>query len=476
MRRSNISFIAVLTAAMMVFAGGYALAAESATAGYERPDVNHSSAVSPYSGNTTLQGLSVLLALADGDDAGDEVRDSLLASGIADVVGHFSCRNGTPTMADLEGYDCVITWSNNPYQNPVATGDTLAAYVEAGGAVVICEFAFYSPTFDLEGRIMSEYSPFTTGTTGYQTHNLGWYDPTHPIMENVTACSEFYDFDVTLQGNVEDVARYDNDWPLVAANADYTNVVAINAYFGTPARRWTGDMMRILLNSVVYACGGGAEVTMRCETLTPVFCRGKNFYFTLTVRNNTEDNVSGTLTFTGYAGYDCDPVSALVAIPRAKTYPPGETVEYYFFKVPNAAGPGPYSASVGGTLGEVDLFCCMNTDVVQCEPWRVGDNSEWELVEVDRPEVLPTVTSLAQNYPNPFNAETNISFSLAEAGNVSLNVYDITGRLVTTLVDGQMDAGSHVVAWDASNVSSGVYFYKLAAGDYSATKSMNLLK
>jgi len=108
---------------------------------------------------------------------------------------------------------------------------------------------------------------------------------------------------------------------------------------------------------------------------------------------------------------------------------------------------------------------------------RRSNNTEWELVEVDRSEIgLPTVTSLAQNYPNPFNANTNISFSLAEAGNVSLNVYDITGRLVTTLVDGQMDAGQHVVVWDASSVSSGVYFYKLSTGDYSATKSMNLLK
>jgi hypothetical protein len=119
----------------------------------------------------------------------------------------------------------------------------------------------------------------------------------------------------------------------------------------------------------------------------------------------------------------------------------------------------------------------MNLDIIQCGPFRIGDNTEWSLHEVERPEVgLPTFTSLDQNYPNPFNATTNISFNLAEAGNVSLNVYDITGRLVTTLVDGQMDAGQHVVAWDGSNVSSGVYFYKLSTGDYTATKSMNLLK
>jgi hypothetical protein len=175
-----------------------------------------------------------------------------------------------------------------------------------------------------------------------------------------------------------------------------------------------------------------ADVLMTCENLTPVICRGKNLYFVLTVTNNSGGNVSGTLTFSGYAGYGCDPGNVLVAIPRAKTYPVGVTTQYYF---------------------------------------------EWELVEAERPEVgLPTVTCLVQNYPNPFNAETNISFSLAEAGNVTLKVYDITGRLVATLVNGYQEAGEHVVSWDASSVSSGVYFYKLATADYSATKSMNLLK
>jgi hypothetical protein len=219
------------------------------------------------------------------------------------------------------------------------------------------------------------------------------------------------------------------------------------------------------------------DVSMTCTCLSPVFCRGKNFYFKLAVTNATGGNVTGTLTFCGYAGYDCDPGNVLVGIPRSKTYVPGTTEEYYFFKVPNAASPGQYSASVGGTLGGVDLFCCMNTDIIQCGPFRTGGSTEWALEQVDRPDAaLPTTTALHQNYPNPFNAETNVSFSLAEAGNVSLKVYDLSGRLVTTLVDGQMDAGEHVVSWDASNVSSGVYFLMLATADFSATKTMNLLK
>ncbi len=227
----------------------------------------------------------------------------------------------------------------------------------------------------------------------------------------------------------------------------------------------------------IHPCVQLAGVLMVCENLTPIFCRGKNFYFKLSVENRTEDDLSGPMTFSGYAGYDCDPGNNLVNIVRNKTYPPGITENYYFFQAPNAALPSQYSASVSGTLAGCDLFCCMNTDIIQCSPFKVGDNTEWQLMEVERPEVeLPTFTSLDQNYPNPFNANTSISYTLTEAGNVSLKVYDISGRLVTTLVDQRQEAGEHEVTWDGSDVSSGVYFYKLQTSVFTDVKEMNLLK
>jgi len=216
---------------------------------------------------------------------------------------------------------------------------------------------------------------------------------------------------------------------------------------------------------------------MNCQTLTPVFCRGGDFYFRLRVTNYTEGNLSGTMAFSGYRGYDCDPVNLLVTVPRQKTFPLGLTETYYYFKVPNAAVPGRYSTSVGGVFAGHEVFCCMNTDIIQCSPFRTGDNSTWELMEVNSPEgVLPMVAELHQNYPNPFNASTRIGYSLAEAGNVNLKVYDISGRLVATLVEGYQDAGEHVATWNASDISSGVYFYKLTTSLHSEVKRMNLLK
>jgi hypothetical protein len=218
-------------------------------------------------------------------------------------------------------------------------------------------------------------------------------------------------------------------------------------------------------------------VLLDCRALTPIFCRGKHFYFKLSLTNNSGSYVSGTLTFSAYAGYDCDPTNVLVNIPRARSYPPGVTERYYLFKVPNVANPGQYSASVAGTLNDVELFCCMNTDIIQCSPFRGEEIIEWQLAEVERAEMaLPTTTELYQNYPNPFNVSTSISYSLARPGEVCLNLYDLSGHLVATLFEGYQEAGEHLVSWEAIGVSSGTYFYRLTADDYTATRRMILLK
>jgi len=84
--------------------------------------------------------------------------------------------------------------------------------------------------------------------------------------------------------------------------------------------------------------------------------------------------------------------------------------------------------------------------------------------------------ALSQNYPNPFNPTTMISYQLPAASRVSLKVYDMVGRQVATLVNGQMEAGAHQVSFDASRLASGVYFYQLQAGSFVASKKLVLLK
>ena len=90
--------------------------------------------------------------------------------------------------------------------------------------------------------------------------------------------------------------------------------------------------------------------------------------------------------------------------------------------------------------------------------------------------ILPLRFALEQNYPNPFNPTTIIKYSVPKQSYVSLKVYDILGREVATLVNEEKPAGTYEVSWEAKNLASGVYFYKISAGDYTAVKKMILLR
>ena len=83
---------------------------------------------------------------------------------------------------------------------------------------------------------------------------------------------------------------------------------------------------------------------------------------------------------------------------------------------------------------------------------------------------------LAQNYPNPFNPSTKINYGLEKAGEVEITVYNILGNKIATLVNGIKSAGNHSVSFNASNLSSGIYFYKIVTNGFVQTKKMILEK
>jgi len=106
---------------------------------------------------------------------------------------------------------------------------------------------------------------------------------------------------------------------------------------------------------------------------------------------------------------------------------------------------------------------------------HLGSAGDGDLVNV------PTVTTLRMNYPNPFNPSTTISFDVAQAGHVVIEVFNVRGQRVQSLVDGVYVAGRHSVVWDGNdfsgrNVASGMYFYRMTTGNYSSVRKMLLMK
>ena len=89
---------------------------------------------------------------------------------------------------------------------------------------------------------------------------------------------------------------------------------------------------------------------------------------------------------------------------------------------------------------------------------------------------VPGSFALSQNFPNPFNPTTKIKFQIPKSGLIKLIIYDALGREVQTLVNEQLSPGTYQADFDGTNLSSGIYYYKLESADYTETKKMVLIK
>lgn len=102
--------------------------------------------------------------------------------------------------------------------------------------------------------------------------------------------------------------------------------------------------------------------------------------------------------------------------------------------------------------------------------------NKWEPTDVNDDNMSPDKYALSQNYPNPFNPSTSIKYAIEKPGMVSLKVYDVLGREIATLVNQEQTTGVYTVQFDASALSSGIYFYKLESGSFSQVNKMMLIK
>ncbi len=182
------------------------------------------------------------------------------------------------------------------------------------------------------------------------------------------------------------------------------------------------------------------------------------FNYTLKVTDN-----KGAIDQTGSQITIKDTVTYLSVDPSSGTIPPGGSVSVTVHL--NAAGlpEGNYQGvvSIKSNGGNINI----PIDILISQTVDVADKNQ-----------LPKKITLFQNYPNPFNPNTNIKFEIPQSGLVNLEVFDISGRKISTLVNQKLAAGTHQVIFDGSNLASGIYLYRLISNESVDTKKFILLK
>jgi hypothetical protein len=133
----------------------------------------------------------------------------------------------------------------------------------------------------------------------------------------------------------------------------------------------------------------------------------------------------------------------------------------------NSNSPKEYSFMDNKIMGESKLKYRLK---------QIDNDGQFEYSKIVEVGLIPNEFVLYQNYPNPFNPSTTIKFSLSKAGVTTLKLYDVMGKEVATLVNGELEPGPHEVILDASNLSSGAYFYTIISSNYTETLKMILLK
>lgn len=139
------------------------------------------------------------------------------------------------------------------------------------------------------------------------------------------------------------------------------------------------------------------------------------------------------------------------------------------FKVPFDSLVCSYEGQCKLTLVVIRDSAIVDSAILSFDSFQTGG------VEGDQSNI-PHKLVLLQNYPNPLNPSTTISFSLPAKSFVTMKVYDIVGREITTIVSEELSAGNHSRQWNAAGMPSGIYFYRLQAGSYTETKKLILLR
>ena len=147
--------------------------------------------------------------------------------------------------------------------------------------------------------------------------------------------------------------------------------------------------------------------------------------------------------------------------------------------VPAGAPEGDYIYRLNTGIHPNTVYASDQFDFSKAGVFLSGSDEDWGVFGWDNPanqDAIPENYYLLQNSPNPFNPETEIAFGLKADGNVELKVFNLLGREVQTLASGYLQAGNYKLSFNATDLSSGIYFYMLKTKDFTSVKKMLLVK
>ncbi len=373
----------------------------------------------------------LILGAADESYLNDVV-DYLTNSGQFNSVSKINGSLYTPTLADLQTFDAVGVFSWDKWSNSSAIGNVIADYIELGGNVCIASAANatgYNPNGMetlIGGRFKSKnywlIFPFDYSHGNGKTFTIGKVlETAHPIMSNVNTfkCGTKLYYGASINPNSTLIAEFNDGTPLVVLdNLKESRRADLSFPFFTNAVDQTG-----------------------IDTTTDA---------RLLVSNILE-------WLAGVPWIYTDSTSAII--------PAGESFNLEVtFNATNLI-IGKYLANLSITTNnpispKLDVSLQLNV-------------TEYE---------IPIAFSLSQNYPNPFSNQTTIDYACPKRSNILIEIFDIMGRQIKTLVDKEVEAGYHKINWDGSDkygrkVANSVYFYRITAEkDYLQTKKMVFLK
>ncbi len=169
-----------------------------------------------------------------------------------------------------------------------------------------------------------------------------------------------------------------------------------------------------------------------------------------------------------------------IELDSPKAYNPnmGTVLQIGHCGAPGASGYPACQTNIGGVHRVWSVGGCPYSPYSSGDGYVIhtGINVVYPVGTSNNNNQIPGAYKLEQNYPNPFNPVTSILYSIPEAGNVKLVVYDMLGREISTVVNEFRKPGSYTVSFDASGLASGVYLYKMTSGDFTDTKKMTLIK